>query len=288
MTRRLYSVSGNTQRLDGGAMFGNAPRALWEAWAFPDERHCIELASRALLVEDGSRRVLLEAGIGAFFSPDLRERYGVEGTENELIENLGRLGLSDRDIDYVILSHLHFDHAGGLLTAWQEGKPPFLHFPRARFLVSRAAWERATHPHPRDRASFVPELNELLAASGRLDLVDGPTWPILGPGWRFHLSDGHTPGMLLTEVAGERGPILFAADLAPGRAWIHASITMGYDRHPELLIDEKRAIFEDLADRHGRVFFTHDPSCALAHLTRDEKGRFGTTNIKRHIRGLVA
>lgn len=288
MTRRLYSVSGNNQRLDGGAMFGNAPRALWEAWAPPDDRNRIDLASRALLVEEDGRNILLEAGIGAFFPPVLKDRYGVVGTENELIASLARLGRSEKDIDVVVLSHLHFDHAGGLLSAWEEGAPYFLHFPRARYLVGRTAWERAQNPHIRDRASFVPELVELLAASGRLEVVAGVLSPTLGKGWRFHISDGHTPGMLLTEIEGERGPVLFASDLAPGRAWVHTSITMGYDRFPELLIDEKRRIFEDLAARRGRVFFTHDPACALAHLAVDEKSRFGTTNIKRQVRGLVA
>src|SRR5439155_14220970 len=115
MVARLDSVEGNTQRLDGGAMFGNCPRVVWERWAPPDEKHRIRLACRSLLIrEDGGRTVLVEAGIGAFFEPKLRERYGVQEAEHVLVRSLASLGVSPDEVDIVILSHLHFDHAGGL------------------------------------------------------------------------------------------------------------------------------------------------------------------------------
>lgn len=290
MERRIWSIEGNHQKLDGGAMFGNAPRALWERWAVPDERNRIDLACRCLLVQDGDRRILLEAGIGAFFSPTHRDRYGVLESEHVLLASLAAAGVTHEDIDVVVLSHLHFDHAGGLLSAWENGKSwtPKLLFPKAKFLVGRAAWDRARAPHSRDRASFVPELNAQLEASGRLELVDGPTSPTLGEGWTFHFSDGHTPGLMLAEVAGSRGPIVFASDLIPGRAWVHTSISMGYDRFPELLLDEKRALLDNLVARRGRVFFTHDPECAMAWITRDEAGRYGSTGGKPSLAAQVA
>ena len=293
MQRILHSVEGNRQRLDGGAMFGNAPRALWERWASPDERNRIELACRALLVVerdgDRERRILFETGIGAFFDPRMRDRFGVEPEGHVLLENLAALGLSDADIDVVVLSHLHFDHAGGLLTAWSPDSAPRLLFPNAIYVVGSRAWERACHPHPRDRASFIPELQGLLSASRRLEVVGGEdAGAILGPGYRFHLSDGHTPGMLLTEIPGELGPVLFAGDLVPGRAWVHRSITMGYDRFAELVIDEKERILGDLVERHGRLFFTHDPEVALARLTRDDKGRFGSASPLASLDGVPA
>ncbi len=274
MARRLTPIEGNTQRLDGGAMFGNCPRALWEKWAPPDALNRVPLACRALLVQDGQRNILLETGIGAFFPPRLRERFGVQEERHVLLDNLQRVGLSDADIDVVVLSHLHFDHAGGLLAPWKEGEAPRLLFPKARFLVSWSAWERALEPHPRDRASFIPELPALLKRSGRLSLVTRAESPLLGPGHRFHRSDGHTPGMLLTEIETPDGPVVFAGDLIPGRAWVHVPITMGYDRYPELLINEKQALLEDLVARNGRLFFTHDPDVPLARIAKDEKGRF--------------
>ncbi|MBL8605335.1 MAG: MBL fold metallo-hydrolase [Myxococcales bacterium] len=276
MERRLWSVEGNTQRLDGGAMFGNVPRTLWSEWAEPDARHRISLACRALLIEEsGGRRILAETGIGAFFAPAMRDRFGVVEARHVLLDNLERLGFSHESIDVVVLSHLHFDHAGGLLTPYEEGVAPGLLFPRAEFVVGREAWARAQHPHPRDRASYIAALAPLLEASGRLRLFDGTRSDVLGPAYTLHRSDGHTPGLSLLEVPMPGGPVVFAADLIPGRPWVHLPVTMGYDRAPELLIDEKTALLNDLLARNGRLFFTHDPAVAMGAVHRDAKGRFG-------------
>ena len=275
---KLWSIQGNTQKLDGGSMFGNAPRAMWTQWATPDDLNRIPLATRGLLATPlNGKTVLFETGIGAFFEPKLRERYGVVEAEHVLLDALAAQGLSDADIDVVVLSHLHFDHAGGLLAAW-DGGPARLLFPNAQFVVGREAWQRALNPHPRDKASFVPELIALLEASGRLVLVDDATPACLPPDWRFHISNGHTPGMLLAEIPMPGGPLLFAADLIPGAAWVHVPITMGYDRYPELLIDEKRALLQRLAAAGGRLFFTHDPQLACGEVLLDSRTqRFSVT-----------
>ena len=289
---KLWSVLGNSQKLDGGAMFGNAPRALWTQWAAPDEHNRIALACRALLASPlNGKTVLFETGIGAFFPPAMRERYGVVEERHVLLESLAEAGFGHEDIDVVVLSHLHFDHAGGLLAPWREGEAPRLLFPNAKFLVSAACWDRARDPHPRDRASFIPELPALLEASGRLELVDGMHSRALGNAVRFHFSDGHTPGLMLAEIVGpERiggeahGGVVFCADLIPGRPWVHVPITMGYDRNPELLIDEKRDFLADKLARNVHLYFTHDPDCALAQTTRDARGRYGTTHEVRALR----
>jgi glyoxylase-like metal-dependent hydrolase (beta-lactamase superfamily II) len=279
----LWSLSGNSQQLDGGAMFGNAPKALWSRWIEPDAENRIPLACRCLLVKDlDGRNVLFETGIGAFFEPALRERYGVVESRHVLLDSLAEAGLTHEDIDVVVLSHLHFDHAGGLLTAWEEGQASRLLFPNARFVVGAEHWRRALKPHPRDRASFVPELQPLLEASGRLELVDGECSQTLGESARFFFSDGHTPGLMLAEVGG----VVFCADLIPGRFWVHLPITMGYDRWPEKLIDEKRVFLEDKLARGVGLFFTHDHEYALARVTRDERGRFGTADEQRELRGV--
>ncbi|MGC1549416.1 MAG: MBL fold metallo-hydrolase [Rhodanobacter sp.] len=272
---QLWSIIGNSQKLDGGAMFGNAPKALWSRWIAPDEQNRIPLACRCLLVKDlDGRNVLFEAGIGAFFEPALRERYGVVEAHHVLLDSLATAGVTHEDIDVVVLSHLHFDHAGGLLAAWEEGQSPRLLFPKAQFVVGAEHWKRATKPHPRDRASFIPELQTLLEQSGRLELVDGEYSQALGKAVRFHYSDGHTPGLMLAEVGG----VVFCADLIPGRYWVHLPITMGYDRYPEALIDEKRVFLDDKLARDVHLFFTHDHECALARVTRDERGRYGTAD----------
>ena len=293
---KLWSILGNSQKLDGGAMFGNAPKAMWERWLDVDAGNRIDLACRALLASPlNGKTVLFETGIGAFFEPKLRERYGVQEPHHVLLESLRAAGFGHEDIDVVVLSHLHFDHAGGLLAAWEDGRSPRLLFPNATFVVSAACWDRACAPHPRDRASFISELPALLEASGRLEIVDGAHCRALGRSVRFHFSDGHTPGLMLAEIVGPElvdgephGGVVFCADLVPGRPWVHVPITMGYDRNAELLIDEKREFLEDKLARNVHLFFTHDPGCALSQVTRDGKGRFGTAHDtpELHARGL--
>jgi glyoxylase-like metal-dependent hydrolase (beta-lactamase superfamily II) len=276
---KLWSIEGNSQRLDGGSMFGNVPRAVWSKWLPPDADHRVPLACRALLVQGlAGKTVLFEAGIGAFFEPKMKQRFGVVEDGHRLIESLAAAGFAPGDIDVVVLSHLHFDHAGGLLSAWREGEAPTLVFPNARYIVSRGHYERARDPHPRDRASFIPGLIPLLEASGRLELVDGEHSATLGDAVRFHYSHGHTPGLMLSEIVAPGGGVVFCADLIPGRPWVHLPVTMGYDRSPELLIDEKREFLDAMRARGVRLFFTHDPDCALAGVACDDTGRYGTTD----------
>ena len=254
-------------------MFGNAPKAMWKNWATVDDENRIDLACRTLLVKEASRTILFEAGIGAFFEPKLQQRFGIQESEHVLLDNLQSLGIAPSDIDVVVLSHLHFDHAGGVLNAYVPDAEPRLVFDKAAYVVGKEAFARAKAPHPRDRASFIPELPGLLEATGRLEVVDGDTSQTLGEGYRFFVSNGHTPGMLLTEIDTDDGPLVFAADLIPGRPWVRRAITMGYDRYPELLIDEKTKLLDDLLARNGRLYFTHDPNWAACGLAKDERGR---------------
>lgn len=277
--KTLYSITGNTQKLDGGSMFGNAPKGMWQKWVEVDELNRIDLACRCLLVkeklENGEQRnVLFEVGIGAFFEPKMKQRFGVVESQHVLLESLKAVGLEHTDIDVVVLSHLHFDHIGGLLSEWQQDKESELLFPNAAILVGKNAWERAFNPHFRDRASFVPHLMELLKHRDNLHIVDGKTHPVLGVGYTFHLSDGHTPGMMLAEISMPNGPIVYCADLIPGAPWVHLPITMGYDRYAEKLIDEKQALLTDLLARNGRLFFTHDSKVACGLLSKNEKGKY--------------
>jgi glyoxylase-like metal-dependent hydrolase (beta-lactamase superfamily II) len=274
---RLTSVLGNRLRLDGGAMFGNVPRAVWSRWLVPDDQGRIELCCRCLLVEEpGGRRILFDTGVGAFFEPKLKERFGVVESRHVLLDSLGSLGLGQEDIDMVVLSHLHFDHAGGLLSRWRDGERSRLLFPKATYLVSEGAWRRAQQPHPRDRASFVADLPPLLEQSGRLRVFPdaGGAGELLGSGYRCSVSDGHTPAMLVTEIVGHNRGLVLPSDLVPGAAWVHLPVTMGYDRYPERVVDEKSSLLSDAVSRRVWLCFAHDPSIAAGSVARDDRGHF--------------
>lgn len=272
----ISSVEGNSQWLDGGAMFGNAPRTVWEKWIEPDEHARIPLACRSLLIEAGKDKILCETGIGCFFEPKMAERFGVgDAAEHKLLVNLKKLGVDPADITKVILSHLHFDHAGGLLPSYEEQQRgnDGLVFPNAEIVVGREAWERALHPHPRDRASFIPGLTDKILKTGKIKVIESSSQTLLDGRIRFTFTHGHTPGHMHTLLKGDQRQVFFCGDLVPGRAWIHVPITMGYDRYAEKVIDEKTEVYKKALPEHWMMFFTHDHDCAAAEL-KEEKGRY--------------
>jgi glyoxylase-like metal-dependent hydrolase (beta-lactamase superfamily II) len=278
---QISALLGNGQKLDGGSMFGNAPRPVWEKWIAPDELGRIPLACRALLIEYNSYKILCETGIGAFFDPKMAERFGVQNSERHLlIENLKNIGIDAKDITHVVLSHLHFDHAGGLLPSFQDmaNGHSGLAFPNATIITSRTAFDRGMKPHARDRASFIPELMKRLP-SASLELIDDPKTQTLFDGrMSFYTSDGHTPGQLHTVFRGKNESVIFCADLIPGRPWVHSAITMGYDRFPELLIDEKEALYKKMDLEKTNFFFTHDSEVAMSKVQKDERGKYSSCN----------
>jgi glyoxylase-like metal-dependent hydrolase (beta-lactamase superfamily II) len=280
---KISAVLGNSQWLDGGAMFGNVPRTMWERWEKSDQLGRIKLNCRALLLEAGDKRVLFETGIGAFFEPKLQKRYGVEESDHRLLANLAALGVEPSDIDLVVLSHLHFDHAGGLLPSYAEiekGHTDLL-FENAKYVVGKRAWERALNPHPRDRASFVTPIIEGLQNSGRLLIIDDAKPDTLMDGLiSFSFTDGHTPGQMHSMIHGKKRKVFFAGDLVPGASWVHVPVTMGYDRYAEKVIDEKKQAYQYLDNPEWWLFFTHDAKYSAAQITRDDRGRYQACNME--------
>jgi glyoxylase-like metal-dependent hydrolase (beta-lactamase superfamily II) len=271
--KEIIPLNGNTQLLDGGAMFGNAPKEMWKKWIDVDEKNRIPLSCRCLLIKNNGKNILLETGIGNFFEPKLKDRFGVVEDSHILLESLKEHHLSHEDIHSVIFSHLHFDHAGGALSSYSNDHM-YLLFPNAQFYISKINWERAKNPHPRDKASFIPLLVKLLQESNRLTLIDEQNQNCMAPLINFHFSNGHTPGLMLTEILLEEGPLVFSSDLIPGLPWVHAPITMGYDRFPEMIIEEKQKLLNHLLNKQGMLFFTHDSSCAIAKVCQNESGKF--------------
>lgn len=277
---KCYAIENSSLKLDGGAMFGNAPKELWRRWTACDELNRIPLAARSLLIQtDDGQNILFEAGDGSFFEPPLKKRYGIDSTESHLLANLAALGITENDIDIVVLSHLHFDHACGLIPPYGQVQDR-LFFPKAQYFTGKRQWQHGMNPPNREKASFIPLLFQLLQDSNRLQFIEDKGIPEL-PNVRFHYSDGHTVGLVVSEIAYNNQTIVFTSDLAPGLAWTNVSLSMGYDRYAELIVEEKRKLFEELIDKQPLLFYTHDPSVACAKLLRDSNGKFSAepTNL---------
>ena len=251
---RVRAVETGRFRLDGGAMFGTVPRVLWEKTNPPDEKNRIELALRSLVAEDGERRILVDAGVGT-------SAFGPKETEMYAVKDRGP-GLDPASVTDVVLTHLHFDHAGGIVT---DGR---LTFPNARHWLQRRNLENARNPNDREKASYLKQTWQVLVDSGRLELLDGERefLPEIHP----ILSDGHTDGMQLIRVGAGPGAVVYCADLIPLLSHVRVPYTMGYDIHPGLLIEEKRRLLDE-AEREGwLIFFEHDPKTAACRLAREK------------------
>jgi methylmalonyl-CoA epimerase len=266
----LISLHDGFFRLDGGSMFGVVPKPLWSAKAVPDDRNRIRLAMRPLVVR-GERTMIIDAGLGDKEDAKFSDIYGVDRAMH-LDRSLADAGLSPEDIDIVLATHLHFDHAGGFTTRDASGRiRP--RFPRARYIVRRGEWDDATHPHERNRASYRADNYVPLAEAGVLDLVDGDQR--IMPGVRVRRTGGHNMHhqMVWMESAGRRAA--FVGDLIPTTAHLPDAWIMGYDLYPMDTLAAKKAFVREALERRDLVYFEHDPVVAAGHIT-EERG-------KRHV-----
>ena len=246
--------------LDGGAMFGSVPKPLWSRAHPCDDRNRIRLAMRCLLAEGHGRRVLVDDGAGDKFGPKLQDIYRIEHEEHTLERSLAVLGLGVEDVTDVVLTHLHFDHAGG--STRREGERLLPRLPRARYYVQRRNWENARRPNPRERASYLPENFEPLMEAGALTLWEGPQQP--WPGFELFTADGHSRGQQLARISGREGALYFVADLVPTAAHVRIAWVMGYDVAAIETMEEKRLLLERAAAERAWICLEHDPRTALA------------------------
>jgi glyoxylase-like metal-dependent hydrolase (beta-lactamase superfamily II) len=266
---RLDVISDGTFRLDGGAMFGVVPRVLWERVYPPDERNRIRLGLNCLLVRTGRENVLVDTGIGTKWSERERDMFGV-AHETTVPEELAKLGLSTEDVDVVVCTHLHFDHAGGN-TRLDETGAPVATFPRARYVVQAGELETARRPHERERASYLPENWEPLAASGQLETVDGPADVV--PGVRVFPVRGHNDHTQLVEVESGGQRAVYFADIVPTTRHLRPAWVMGYDLYPVELLERKKELLGRAADEDWLCVFEHDHETPLARLSRADDGK---------------
>jgi glyoxylase-like metal-dependent hydrolase (beta-lactamase superfamily II) len=254
-------------RLDGGAMFGVVPKPLWERRAPADDRNRIRLSMRPLLVR-GDRTMIVDAGVGEKMDAKGVEIYAIDRTPT-LSQSLAQHGLSESDVDVVLASHLHFDHAGGFTRRDSSGRlvPAF---PRARYVARTAEYEDATHPNERNRASYLAENYVPLREAGVLDLMDGDG-PVMS-GVRVVRTGGHTMHHQVVYVESGGLTAVFAADLIPTTAHIDNAWVMGYDLYPMETLAFKRAFIREAIDREFLIFFEHDPEVAAGFI-REANGR---------------
>jgi glyoxylase-like metal-dependent hydrolase (beta-lactamase superfamily II) len=258
----LYSVVTGTVLLDGGAMFGVVPKVLWERVADPDPLNRIRLCTRTLVAvdRDRDRVVLVDSGCGTKWDPERAERYGVSYDSEAIPRCLGDAGLTVDSVTDVIVSHLHFDHNGGLTYWYDEPDGPVrLRYPGARHWIHRHQWEHARNPTAKDRASFLREDFDALAAAGVIEFVEGdsPRPPFEGAEW--FVSNGHTPGQLHPTFGVGNERLMFVGDLVPTMGHLRLGWGMAYDLFPLTTIEEKGALYKRCFEDGLLLAFPHDP-----------------------------
>jgi glyoxylase-like metal-dependent hydrolase (beta-lactamase superfamily II) len=251
----IYGLRDGFFHLDGGAMFGVVPKALWEKKYPADSQNRIRLALNSLLIKTPAALVLVETGIGPKLDRKLHSLYGVE-QDPGLIGSLARLGFGPEEVDFVINTHLHFDHCGG--NTLRNGKGEVVPaFPRARYIIQRGEWEWANNPHEREKGSYRPENFRPLADFGLLDLVDGDS-PVTD-GVEVMLAPGHTARHQCVKVKSEGKTLAYLGDLVPTSAHIGLAYGMSYDLHPLENLESKRRLYAQAVSEDWILAFVHDP-----------------------------
>jgi glyoxylase-like metal-dependent hydrolase (beta-lactamase superfamily II) len=266
----LLSLFDGFFRLDGGAMFGVVPKPLWEKRAPADEKNRILLGLRPLVIRSASlnRTMIVDAGIGDKMDARSTTIYAIDRSRN-LDHSLADAGLGVKDIDLVLASHLHFDHAGGFTTR-DGGGALAPKFPRARYIVRTGEWDDATRPHERNRASYLADNFVPLAAAGVLDLVPGDE--TIMPGVRVVRTGGHAMHHQIVVIESGHRTAVFAADLIPTTAHVDEPWIMAYDLYPMDTLAFKRTLVREAIDQEYLIFFEHDPAIVAGYI-REKDGR---------------
>ncbi len=269
---KVHVIEAGRFKLDGGAMFGVVPKSLWSKLNAPDDNNMCTWAIRCLLVQDGPRNILIDAGIGLKQDPKFRSHFSPENITT-FDEELAAIGLTSDDITDVLLTHLHFDHCGGALKldANNEIVPTFAN---AKIWSNDYHYNWAIDPNERERASFLKENILPLKELGLLHLMDVESGVKFSDHITLDFVYGHTGGMMIPTVKLDNGKsIVFCADLLPSHCHISMPYVMAYDVQPLLTLKEKSELFEKVEDGLTCLYLEHDKDFAAITIQRNEKGR---------------
>jgi glyoxylase-like metal-dependent hydrolase (beta-lactamase superfamily II) len=269
---RMHALDAGSQKLDGGAMFGVVPKPLWQKRIPADDRNRIPLALRCLLVETPDALVLIDNGVGNKENQKFRDIYGIENDAEgdrptRLEDAITAAGFAIDDIDIVIDTHLHFDHAGGNTYVDGDGRV-HLSFPRAKYIVQRGEWEWAHSRNERISASYLPHNFDPVEAAGRFEFVDGEAEIV--PGVGVLPTPGHTPHHQSVIMRSEGRTACYLADIVPTSAHLPLPWIMGYDVEPLVSLETKRTLLATAKREEWLLVFEHDPVVAWGHLEGDD------------------
>ncbi|MGH2623786.1 MAG: MBL fold metallo-hydrolase [Sphingobacterium sp.] len=265
---KLHSIDTGYFKLDGGAMFGVVPKAIWQKTNPADERNLCDWATRLLLIEDGNRLTLVDTGIGDKQDDKFFRHYYMHG-DDTIDSSLKKLGFHRNDITDVILTHLHFDHCGGAIIRQGDKLTPA--FKNAKFWTNKEHWDWAIQPNPREKASFLTENIVPIEESGQLNYIDQQN-PQYDTDIKFRFVNGHTESMMLPQINYKGKTILYMADLLPSVGHIPIPYVMGYDVRPLVTMQEREKYWKEIVDHDYIMFFEHDPVHECATLQYTEKG----------------
>jgi len=266
---RIYPIQTGNFKLDGGAMFGVVPKSIWQKTNPADSNNMIEMGMRSMLIEDGNKLILIDTGMGNKQSDKFFGYYYQYG-DYSLDTSLASYGFNRDDITDVFLTHLHFDHCGGSIQ-WnknQTGYEPA--FKNAKFWSNQEHWNWATHPNPREKASFLQENILPIQESGQLNFISEKSFKQVG--FDVLKMDGHTEKQMLPKVFYQGKTIIFMADLLPTIGHIPVPYVMGYDTRPLLTIKEKEAFLSEAADNEYFLFLEHDAYSEICTVQQTNKG----------------
>jgi glyoxylase-like metal-dependent hydrolase (beta-lactamase superfamily II) len=264
---KVYLIDAGRFRLDGGAMYGVVPKVMWSSKNTVDEKNRIGMSTNLLLIQDKHRNILVDTGIGDKYDDKFKNIFAVDHSQHNLDSALQKIMLTANDITDVILTHLHFDHAGGATR--KDGNNNLIPtFPNAKYYVQKDQLEWAKNPSPKDRASFFNENYLPLEERGQLVVLEDAIE--IFPGIELIKVNGHTPSQQLVLIKGKPG-LLFAADLIPMASHIPIPWVMAYDLYPMKTIEEKKIILRKAVEKKWLIFFEHDTQIRCGKLRKTEK-----------------